>query len=1029
MKREQDKTKEQPLNELAELRRRIASLEALGDEHKRTEEEITRFKTIADTAPYGVAISSIKGDFIYVNNSFSRMHGYTKNELTGRNFSILYPDEELETMRTLRNTLIEDGTHYMKEWWRKRKDGTSFPSFTYGHVLKDEDGNPLYVIGSVIDITERKKAEEEYEKIFNLSPDMVGIFTTEGELVKVNHSWETILGYKTEELLKMGWANLVHPDDVERTNKEVEEQLKGSPVVNFINRYKCKDGSYKTLEWQATFAKGGIVYATARDITERKRAEERLQQSEENLRAYLESAPDGIYINDLKGTFLYGNKKAEEIMGYKREELIGKSFLKLKILSARDLAKAGSLLALNIMGKSTGPDEFELVRKDGSPISVEINTTPIKQGGKIVVIGLVRYITERKRAEEEIGKFKAISDSAGYGAAIASIEGEFLYLNEAYARMHGYTIDELIGKHYSILYTEESLQDLERFKQKLLQKGTFFAEELWRRRKDNTIFPSLTTAGVVKDDQGNPLYIAATVSDITERKKTEEALRESEERYRALVDLGADFGQAVVLQQDNEKGIAIQIFINDEWSRITGYSKDELIGMAFTNLIHPKYRKATIDRYKKRLKSELVSSMFEISIIRKDGSEVPIEGTASGTMYKGKPAVVGYFRDITERKQAEERESQLQEELTMTSRLASVGEMAAGIAHEINNPLTGVVGFSDLLLQKDLPEEVRKDVTIIYEGAQRVASITRRMLTFARQQKQEKTSVDINDIIETTLEMRTYALGSSNIKLVKQLEGDLPKITADAGQLQQVFLNIILNAETEMVKAHKGGNLLVKTEKVDNTIRISFKDDGPGILKKNLDKVFDPFFTTREVGQGAGLGLSVSHGIVSQHSGRIYVKSQPGKGATFVVELPIVIKDEQLEMEVPTTEVPKAASKTRVLVIDDEPMVQQYLNDMLTGEGYEVQVTDNASAALINVRNHQYDVILLDIKMPGTDGIDLYKHLQKTDKSVARKVIFITGDVMARNTMAFLSRTKAPYIAKPFDAEQLRKEMARITSP
>ena len=703
--------------------------------------------------------------------------------------------------------------------------------------------------------------------------------------------------------------------------------------------------------------------------------------------------------------------------------------MKLRLLAERDVAKAGRLLELNTMGKSIGQDGLELVKKNGGPISVEINNTPIRQGGKIVVIGLVRDITERKRAEEEIGKFKAISDSAGYGAAIASIEGEFLYLNEAYAQMHGYTIDELIGKHYSILYTEESLQDLERFKQKLLQKGTFFAEELWRRRKDNTIFPSLTTAGVVKDDQGNPLYIAATVSDITERKKTEEALRESEERYRALVDLGADFGQAVVLQQDNEKGIAIQIFINDEWSRITGYSKDELIGMAFTNLIHPNSRKSTIDRYKKRLKSELVSSMFEISIIRKDGSEVPIEGTASGTMYKGKPAVVGYFRDITERKQAEERESQLQEELTMTSRLASVGEMAAGIAHEINNPLTGVVGFSDLLLQKDLPEEVRKDVTIIYEGAQRVASITRRMLTFARQQKQEKTSVDINDIIETTLEMRTYALGSSNIKLVKQLEGDLPKITADAGQLQQVFLNIILNAETEMVKAHKGGNLLVKTEKVDNTIRISFKDDGPGILKKNLDKVFDPFFTTREVGQGAGLGLSVSHGIVSQHSGRIYVKSQPGKGATFVVELPIVIKDEQLEMEVPTTEVPKAASKTRVLVIDDEPMVQQYLNDMLTGEGYEVQVTDNASAALINVRNHQYDVILLDIKMPGTDGIDLYKHLQKTDKSVARKVIFITGDVMARNTMAFLSRTKAPYITKPFDAEQLRKEMARITSP
>jgi signal transduction histidine kinase len=245
--------------------------------------------------------------------------------------------------------------------------------------------------------------------------------------------------------------------------------------------------------------------------------------------------------------------------------------------------------------------------------------------------------------------------------------------------------------------------------------------------------------------------------------------------------------------------------------------------------------------------------------------------------------------DLNERKRAEKRGKELQQELILSSRLASVGEMASGIAHEINNPLTGVTGFAQLLMKKDIPDDVRKDVEIIYEGAQRVASITRRLLTFAGQQRPKLEHVDINDVIGTTLDMRAYEMKSSNIKVTTELDPELPETMADAGQLQQVFLNIILNAEQEMVMAHKGGNLLVKTERMDNTIKVSIKDDGPGIAKENLEKIFDPFFTTREVGEGAGLGLSVCHGIVKGHGGKVYAESRLGKGATFIVELPIVI--------------------------------------------------------------------------------------------------------------------------------------------
>ncbi len=910
MKREQDKTKEQLIKELAELRR--ASVEALEGERKRAEEEITRFKAIADTAPYGVAASTIKGDFIYVNNAFSRMHGYTVNELIGRNFSILYADEEFETMTTLRNTLIEDGTYYIKEWWRKRKDGTSFPALTYGHVVKDEDGNPLYVIGSVIDITERKEADETLQK---RTHDL-------GERVKELNCLYSISsitekqGVPLEEILQaivtvipLSWqypeitcARIILNSQEFVTGNFRETAWKQThDITVHHNRIGSVEIYYleeKPESDEGPFLKEerNLIDAIAEQvgrITERKQAEERLKQSEENLRAYLESAPDGIYINDLKGTFLYGNKKAEEIMGYEKEELIGKSFLKLKILLARDLVKAGKLLALNAMGKPTGPDEFELVRKDGSHISVEINTTPIKQGREIVVIGLVRDITERKQAEKSLmeseRKYRSAELVGSFGHYSRYLDTNRLVWSEGTYRLFGVDPNkwELTRDNATKMIHPQDLKKWAIANEEAERGDKDYNAEFRIIRPDGEERTLHSVANIILDDAGKPERIFGTVIDITERKKAEEEIKRN---HDYLEKLNNSLPEVILNIKRPERTIE---YVNQAVETEFGYSPGECIGrnVEFLFVDREEYLKAGKD-IDDEFHHDNSSMNKEYQYKRKNGEIFPCEVTRAFVSEDEKiSSAIGIITDITERKQAEERERQLLEELTMTSRLASVGEMAAGIAHEINNPLTGVLGFSSLLLQKDLPDDVRKDLNIIYEGARRVASITRRMLTFARQQKQEKASVDINDIIETTLEMRAYALDLSNINLVKQLEHDLPKITADAGQLQQVFLNIILNAETEM-EANKGGNLLVKTGKVDDTIRISFKDDGSGIPKENLDKVFDPFFTTREVGRGVGLGLSVSHGIVSQHGGRIYAESQPGKGTTFVVELPIVIKDE-----------------------------------------------------------------------------------------------------------------------------------------
>jgi signal transduction histidine kinase len=252
------------------------------------------------------------------------------------------------------------------------------------------------------------------------------------------------------------------------------------------------------------------------------------------------------------------------------------------------------------------------------------------------------------------------------------------------------------------------------------------------------------------------------------------------------------------------------------------------------------------------------------------------------------------IRYAIERKQTEERERQLQLQLDLSNRLASLGLMVEGIAHEINNPLASVIGFTQMLMYEDIPENIREDVKTISDNAQRVADIMKNLTTFARQQKLERTYVNVNDIVRDTLKMRANPLEVSNIMVTTQLDPALPSTMADATLLQQAFLNLVINAETEMKLAHGKGSLLIKTALISNTIQVSFTDNGPGIPEANLVHLFDPFFSTRRIGQGRGLGLSVCYGIITAHNGQIYAKNQLGEGSIFTVELPVVAEEKNL---------------------------------------------------------------------------------------------------------------------------------------
>jgi signal transduction histidine kinase len=387
----------------------------------------------------------------------------------------------------------------------------------------------------------------------------------------------------------------------------------------------------------------------------------------------------------------------------------------------------------------------------------------------------------------------------------------------------------------------------------------------------------------------------------------------------------------------------------------------------------------------------------------------------------GKGAVV-VIRDATE-------ERLMHERLLQSEKMASVGQLVSGVAHELNNPLTGVMGFAQMLLTRDLDEQARHEVETIYGEAERASKIVQNLLSFARRRKAHKEMVNLNTLVERVLELRSYDLSVRNVELELALDPKLPATMADPDQMQQVFLNIITNAE-QAVRSDRGeGKLTVRSSAGRGQVRVSFKDDGPGISKETVRRIFDPFFTTKQAGEGTGLGLTIAYSIMEEHHGRIDVDSRAGHGATFTVELPIVQSDVAPEEREDELAAPLITGESkRILVVDDEKSILDLVERILTQDGHQVDVASRGDEALDYVSEREYDLIITDIRMPGIDGRELYRRVREMNRDLARTMVFITGDTVGVETRQFIQRVSNPVLVKPFKMRELREAVERALS-
>ena len=519
--------------------------------------------------------------------------------------------------------------------------------------------------------------------------------------------------------------------------------------------------------------------------------------------------------------------------------------------------------------------------------------------------------------------------------------------------------------------------------------------------------------------------IVAQAAAILNRIRTEAALQESTEKYRILLEQSPD-----PIFSFTPEGV--YTYANQAVSDVYGIPVNQIVGKTLWDFSP----KSEADRRFVALQEALRTgkeSIVEGPVVGKSGIRYYVTTVSPVFDGQGKAfRVVCASKNITERKRAEETKKLMEEKAQAANRLTAVGEMAAGIAHEINNPLTSVIGFSKLVLEDNtISEEMKEDLIVVAESSQRIANIVKGLLTFARQSKPLKTSVNLNELIDNTLKLREYVLKTNKIIVVTRYDKHLPWVVVDPAQMQQVFLNLIVNAEQAMKQAHGMGTLTITTEKKENIISVSFHDDGPGISNENMGRLFEPFFTTKEPGEGTGLGLSISRAIVLEHNGKLTVDSKEGYGATFTIEITIV-EDSPVVAEKPAS-VPVVKSpvtrKGRILVVDDEPGIRALLETRLTKIGHSVDTISDAASAveIVNAGTH-YDVIVTDVRMPGMSGIELYSLIVRKMPEMKRGFIFITGDVMGADIKTFIHQNHLPAFSKPFEIKALMDKIENILS-
>ena len=746
-------------------------------------------------------------------------------------------------------------------------------------------------------------------------------------------------------------------------------------------------------------------------------------QYEEIFTAFLTLTADPVTINRVSdGRYVLVNDAFSRLTGYSAEEAIGRTPFDLNLYA--DLADRDRIVAC--LGKNDRVDGLE-VRfrvKDGSVRDDLLSAMPIRYQGEACLISVCKGISAlnqvQKTLKESEERYRSILETMEEGYWETDLAGNFTFFNDAMCKIHGSSRDEMMGMNYMQYSSPQDSERIYSIYNQIYRTGIpakFIDFEVIR--KDGSVVMAESSASLIKNSSGKPVGFRGISRDRTEQRKAERALRESEEKHRLVVE-NANEGIFII------QGEAVK-FPNSRTKELTGCSTEELASMSFLDLVHSEDKAVFRKAYHEKSEAEercLHTQSFRI--VNKKGEILWVELNHLPISWEERPATLNFLKDLTPQKKMEA-------QLLQAKKLEAIGTLAGGIAHDFNNLLMGIQGNTSLiLLDMDSENSHYGNLRSIEKLVKNGSELTRQLLGAARRGKYEVTPTNLNELIRASADL--FGRTKKEISIHVRFQEDLWTVEVDQGQIEQVLLNLYVNAWHAMPE---GGELFIETQNLTLTeydvrpydiapgrfVRISVTDTGIGMDEAVLKRVFDPFFTTRQMGRGTGLGLASAYGIVRNHNGVINVYSEKGEGSTFNVYLPATDKEIHVTQEKPDSIL--NGSET-ILFVDDEDAIVELGHRFLSRLGFHVKTAKSGQEALEVYRKEKagIDLVILDMIMPKMSGGETYDRLKQMDPSI--NVLLSSGYSLNGQAQEILDRGCRGFIQKPYTLEKLSRKVREV---
>ena len=1022
---DQDKTKEQLITELNEMRRKVAELE-------------TDTTLDAENAPLSYQSLDENGYFLAVNQAWLDTLGYSREEVIGKWFGDFlapgYPDHFKINFPRFKAA----GEIHGVEFEMVRKDGSIISVAFEGQIARDKWGGFKQTHCIFQDITEQKRAEELLESanayhrtLIEASVDPLVTISPDGKISDVNTATEKATGYSREELIGTNFSDYFTEPD--RAMAGYQQVFHDGLVRDYELEIQHRDGHVTPVICSASVFRdksGKVVgvFAAARDITERKLAEDALRESEEKFAKIFHYSPVIITLTNVDdGTYIDVNDVFCKLSGLSHQECIGKTSVDLGWLSTEDRMRM--IEKLKVDGKIRGMD-VKFITKDRGEIHCIYNAELIQANNRQMLLSIGVDITERKRMEEALRaseeRFRAVIQNLQIGISVLNPSMEIVAINQFFQKIY----PRVQAGTRQLCF--ESYNDPPRTSPcpycpcvKTFQDGRVH-ESLTETPTGSQVRNYRIISCPIKDVQGQVELVVELVEDVTEAKQSEE----QNLRLATIVESSDD----AIIGKTLDGTITSW---NKGAEKIYGYTEHEVVGKPVT-ILAPHDREDEIKGLLKQIKSGKSVQHLETVRRNKIGDTIPVSLTISPIIDKD-GSIVGastISRDISDRVKAAQQKEALQKQLFQAQKMEAVGTLAGGVAHDFNNLLQAVLGYSELLLQRKKEGEPEyADLQKIYQAGKKGADLVKSLLTFSRKVETKYVPVDLNHEITSVRSLLSRTIPKT-IRIDLRLSGSLESIKADQSQIGQVLMNLGVNARDAMPD---GGTLTIETSNIQldeeycqeyiqskpgSYVLLMVSDTGQGMDKETLSHIFEPFFSTKEPGKGTGLGLAIVHGIIKEHGGHITCDSEPGLGTTFKIYFPA--DEEERNPYIPTMENPIPRGTETILLVDDDEVVRELGTRFLNQFGYRVITADDGNKALeiFQREGEGVSLVILDLIMPVMDGKKCLEEILRINPNA--KVVMASGHSESRSPNGFIKAGAKGYIQKPYEMRQLLTTIREI---